>query len=71
MLIGDNITATENDGMVTLTVDTTKGGTPSKSGKSLVLASTRGNKTLRLKDGSEITVGINIYQKEQAMSMND
>ena len=71
MLIGDNVTATETDGIVTFVVDTTKGGTPSKSGKSLVMASTRGNKTLRLSDGSEITVGLNIYQKEQAMSMGD
>ncbi|HUY00787.1 MAG TPA: hypothetical protein VMV49_14595 [Candidatus Deferrimicrobium sp.] len=34
---------------------------PSKSGKSLIIASTRGNK--RLVKGQEIFIGLNIYEK--------
>lgn len=35
-------------------------GTPSASGKTLVLASTRGNQSL-LVDGKQVSVGVNVY----------
>jgi len=64
-LIGDNINATENEGVITLEIDTTAGGSLSASGKSFTLASTRGNKTLRLSTGETVSIGINVYQKAE------
>jgi phosphosulfolactate phosphohydrolase-like enzyme len=39
-------------------------GTESKSGKSLVLASTNGNKAVALPDGTQIMVGVNAYKSK-------
>lgn len=47
-----------------ITMELPKKGTPSKSGKSLVLASTSGNKNTGLKHNNEdIVVGLNAYTK--------
>ena len=62
MQLGDNISATEKDGVITLHLDTTNGGTLSASEKNLTLASTRGNKTFRLSTGETVTIGVNCYQ---------
>lgn len=56
-IIGENITAEMNGKVLTLTIDTSKRGEVSKSGKSVTIASTRGNKDL----GNGVIAGINIY----------
>lgn len=55
---------------VTMTFDVSGTGTLSASGKSMVLASTRGNKTLAdLTDGkapaevADVSVGLNVYRR--------
>jgi len=37
-------------------------GVPSRSGKTLVLASTRGNQKVTAEDGREIVVGLNVFE---------
>ena len=60
--IGENIQAEVKDGKLTLTIDLSKPGTVSRSGKSSVIASTRGNK--RIGEGEqEVTVGVNVYRE--------
>lgn len=49
-------------GKLVITADLKGKGIPSKSGKSLVLASTHGNQVMFV-DGEPITVGINVYKK--------
>ena len=44
--------------IMTITVDTAKDFGPSKSGKTIIIASTEGNQTV---DG--ITIGLNVYRK--------
>lgn len=43
-------------------VDLSAEGEPSKSGKSTVIASTRGNRTVKT-DSGEVVVGLNVYRK--------
>lgn len=57
--IGDNVTATVQGDTLTLTVDLSKPGVPSRSGKTRVVASTRGNVTL----DNGATIGLNVYRK--------
>lgn len=40
-------------------------GTPSRSGKTIVLASTRGNRQVELGDGSTVVVSVNVYRYAQ------
>jgi len=40
-----------------------KNGTPSKSGKSVVHATTSGNTAVGLPDGSQLSVGVNVFSK--------
>lgn len=48
--------------MLTITVDLSKKGTPSASGKTLVVASTKGNQKI---DGEgDFVVGLNVYTKK-------
>ena len=54
-----NIQYEFKDGKLTLEIDTTKPGEMSKSGKSMVLASTRGNVGI---PGTAFKVGINLYE---------
>ena len=49
-------------GKLIITVDIKGKGFPSKSGKSVILASTHGNQTL-LVDGEAVTIGLNVYKK--------
>ena len=57
--IGDNVTATIEGDILTLEVDLSEEGSPSASGKSVVLGSTRGNVTL----DNGVTLGLNVYRK--------
>ena len=53
-----NVDIKMNKKIMTITVDTAKDFGPSKSGKTIIIASTEGNQT---NDG--ITVGLNVYRK--------
>ena len=55
-----NINYSAKKGIMTITVDLTKDGVPSKSGKSNVIASTYGNVYVA---DLGVTMGINIYRK--------
>ena len=46
--------------ILTITVDLAKEAGPSKSGKTIIIASTQGNKQI---DGTDATIGLNIYRK--------
>ena len=47
----------EGDKLI-ITVDLSRQGTPSKSGKSLVIATTRGNVKI-----GDVSVGLNVYRR--------
>ena len=55
----DNISFTAKDGKLTIIVDLKGKGKPSSSGKSTVLASTRGN--VQVAEGT--FMGLNVYRK--------
>lgn len=56
----NNVVMAVKKGILTLTIDLTKKGTPSKSGKSNVIASTYGNVTI---PEIGVTIGLNIYKR--------
>jgi len=56
-----NIKMVRKDNVLTITVDLSKKGTPSSTGKSLVIASTNGNQPIE--GGGDIMVGVNVYKK--------
>jgi len=60
--IGQNIKAEVDGDELTLTIDLSAGGTRSKSGKSEVIASTRGNVQVGVGEGQQVTVGVNVYR---------
>jgi len=53
-----NCTVKTEKNIMTITVDLTKTFGPSKSGKTVIIASTEGNQTV---DG--VTIGLNVYKK--------
>lgn len=55
-----NIALTVKDNILTVTVDLSHPGTVSKSGKSLIIASTEGNKAIPGAD--DYRIGLNIYK---------
>ena len=55
-----NVTTSIVNGILTIAVDLGVTGEVSSSGKSLVIGSTEGNTLL---DGTDITVGLNVYTK--------
>ncbi len=57
-----NIDITLDDNTVTLSIDTEKDFGPSSTGKSIIVASSRGN---RLIEGTDVYVGINIFKKRK------
>jgi hypothetical protein len=57
-----NVKMEKKGNVLTITVDLTKKGTPSSTGKSLVIASTQGN---QLVEGTDVYVGLNVYKKAQ------
>jgi len=59
--MGNNYTLTVKGNILTITVDLSKNQGQSKSGKSLLIASSNGNVSLP-DPKSEIKLGLNIYQ---------
>lgn len=61
-----SIEGTGNDRVLVLRVPMNDKPTPSASGKTLVIASTRGNKETELQvDGKKVIVGVNAYIKKK------
>jgi hypothetical protein len=54
---GEGFTARVEGDELIITVDLSRQGTPSKSGKSLVIATTRGNVKI-----GDVSVGLNVYR---------
>lgn len=57
----DNVQFTVKGDILTITVDLSKPGTPSASGKTMVIASTKGNK--KIAPEKEIFMGLNVYRQ--------
>lgn len=55
-----NIDVTVQKNVMVIKVDLTKSFGPSKSGKTIIIASTEGNQKV---EGSEAIMGINVYKK--------
>jgi hypothetical protein len=55
---GEGFTARVEGNKLIITVDLDREGTPSKSGKSLVIATTRGNVRI-----GNVSVGLNVYRR--------
>ena len=55
-------TAVKGDKLL-ITIDLSKKGKKSASGKTIVIASTRGNKPI---DGTDVTMGLNLYKYPDA-----
>ena len=63
MELGDNVQAAVDDkGILAIRIDTKKAGNKSTSGKSTVIASTRGNKQIAA-NGKVLNLGVNLYVK--------
>ena len=57
-----NVKATVNRQILTIEVDLTRTFGLSKSGKTVIIASTEGNIKVEREDGKEVFVGLNVYQ---------
>ena len=57
----DNVKMTKKGNILTLEVDLSKKGTPSATGKSLTIGSTKGNQPVPGAEG--VYVGLNVYKK--------
>lgn len=58
----DNVAATlDGKGMLTVLIDTNKRLRPSREGKSMIIATTGGNRPIGLADGSTFRLGITAY----------
>lgn len=62
MQYGQNVDAVVKAGKLVLTVDLSANGTPSRSGKSVVIGTTRGSVQVDVGDGQAVTVGLNVYR---------
>jgi hypothetical protein len=60
-----NVEATVKGKTLTITVDLSKTFGPSKSGKTIIIASTEGNQKVGEHDGKQITIGLNVYTKAE------
>lgn len=49
--------------VMTIEVDLAEKGEPSKSGKTDVISSTRGNRTIKTETG-DVVVGLNVYRRK-------
>jgi len=58
-----NVKMVRKDNILTITVDLSKKGTPSATGKSLVIATSHGNQPVE--GPGEIMIGINVYKKSK------
>jgi hypothetical protein len=56
--LGNNVTGSVDGKKLTLEIDLSKRHGDSKSGKTVIVASTNGNKNV---PGSEVTIGLNAY----------
>jgi len=56
--IGQNVNIEKKDKILTITIDLSKDFGPSKSGKSIVIASSSGNKNIE----EDIFLGVNCYR---------
>ena len=63
---GDNVNAEIKGNKLLIEIDISKDYGPSKSGKTVTIASTRGNVKLQDADGKAIVIGINCYKKPEA-----
>ncbi len=61
-LIGTNVTVTETDKAIVLTIAKDGEKHPSQSGKTLILGTTHGGKRVG-SNGNEVTVSVNAYVK--------
>lgn len=52
----------DSDNKLHIIVDLSKPGRLSASGKTTVIASTRGNKSIEDEDGNEVYFGLNVYK---------
>jgi hypothetical protein len=59
MLCGQNVTVTVRNKRLIIEVDLTATGEPSKTGKSVVIASTKGNKPIA---EAGVMLGLNVYR---------
>lgn len=59
-MLGENVEVSVSGDKMTITVDISKEGTVSKSGKSKVIASTKGNKKVETERG-DVMIGLNVY----------
>lgn len=57
-----NVRMETKDNILTITVDLSRSFGPSKSGKTIIIASTEGNQ--QLGSTPAIVVGLNVYRKE-------
>lgn len=57
----ENVTMTKEGNILTIKVDLSKSGTPSASGKTMVIASTKGN--IKVPGAEETFIGVNVYRK--------
>lgn len=55
-----NIKATVKGNTMTIEIDLSKTFGPSKSGKTIIVASTEGNQKV---EGSDVVIGVNAYKK--------
>ncbi len=58
--IGQNVQVEIKDGKAIITIDLQHRGEPSSSGKSIIVATTRGNITI---PGTPVVLGLNAYVK--------
>ena len=58
-----NVETSVDGGKLTITVDLTKNFGPSKSGKTIIIGSTEGNKWLDTPDHGDVCIGLNCYKK--------
>lgn len=61
-MIGQNVDVSKTGNKLTITIDLSHKGQPSASGKSVVIASTRGNAFLA---DAGVSLGLNLYRKVQ------
>ena len=62
-LAKENIIASMEGSILTMKIDLSKRLRPSSTGKSTVVATTSGNKTVTLPDGATVYIGVNAYAK--------
>ena len=60
--MGVNVKTKLDGDILTLTVDLSAEATLSKSGKSMVIASTQGNKVVVVDDKGDIMLGLNVFR---------